>query len=248
MSNVSAFAITLPQVLELTLEKALQYAAGLAYSSHKTDLHAATQEFISLIEQSHFQLPANPHDYVAYWGPCLDDSGEVISNASPIGRPKILSDADARMQYLEARGWWLAGRSAPYSSITELKENSAAVHEIISRTNASDRTVMRALKQIDPKFKYCKTRSKPFLDEQRRDMRMHMCEENLKSFARDKPFILYVDEKVLCLNNDRCMGWISTEAKDYAHALPPVKSANQVVKLKYIIAVNYQLGPLWTSF
>lgn len=232
----------------MTLEKCLQYAAGLAYRAHKPDLHAATDHFTSLIEQANFQLPTNAHDYVEYWGPRLNDSGEIESHASLSGRHRVLTDADARIIYCEARNWWLAGMSAPYSSIGQLKESSKAVRDVIMRTHASDMTVMRALHQIDPNFSYRKTRSKPFLDEQHRDMRIHMSEELMKTFEADKPFTLYVDEKVMCLNNDKCMGWFSTDAEDYAYALPPVKSGNKVVKIKYVIAVNYLLGPVWMSF
>lgn len=232
----------------MTLAEVEQYAAGLCYRSAGGNIHEAAAAFRTLVHDAKFIPPANCYEFVAYWGPRLDDSGKITSYGHRSGRHRQLSDDQARICYFEAIGWWLAGRQGPYESAAELIETNHKVRDIIAEAGVCGETMTRRMKEIDPDFHYGKPRPKPFLDEQHKEVRVAACVENLGRFKKAHPFIIFVDEKVLCLNDDKCMGWFSTKAEDYYYRAPPVKYGNKLGKLKYIIAVNYLLGPVWIKF
>lgn len=232
----------------MTLGHALSYAAGLAFRAHNGDLHAATQEFCSLLTRANYPLPANPHQFVALWGPRLDDAGEIESHAARSGRHPQLTEQQVATCYLQCIGWWQAGRSGPYRSVADLVSSDAIVHAIVNHSGVTNETLASSLKAFDPHLQYGKVRGRPFLDEQHRSDRMAECARKLRTFRADKRWVVWVDEKVLCFSKSSAMGWFSTNAEDYGWRLPTPKHGRQDLKIKYIIAVNYVLGPVWIKF
>lgn len=182
------------------------------------------------------------------WGPRLLDSGEIEEYASNSGRPKTLTDAQIAACYVEARNWWLAGRAAPYASAAQLISDSTVVHTIVTDAGITSETLTRNLKEYDPHFKYGALHDRAFLDDAHRQGRIECSTVNKARFDDDKQRVVWVDEKVLCLSQETCHGWYSSAAEDYHWRLPVPTHQSKPVKIKYIIGVNYLLGPVWIKF
>lgn len=232
----------------MTYSDAHKFAAGLCYRNAHGNISEAATAFCKLLEGAKLFLPTNCYEFVQYWGPRLNDSGEIASHASLSGRHSKLSDLEVKVCWLEAIEWWLHGRSGPYQSVAELIETNPTVQAIMEQAGVRGETLITRIKAFDPGFKFGKTRPKPYLDEQHKENKVAACEENLKDFKDKKPYIIFVDEKVLCFNDDHCMGWFSTNAEDYHYRMPPQTYQRHISKFKYIIAVNYWGGPLWIRF
>jgi hypothetical protein len=160
----------------------------------------------------------------------------------------MLTGQEVRTAYVEALDWWLQGRPGPYSSAKELMSENPVVRQLVEQTGVSAKTLTRSLEQIDPRFHYGKYKEKSYLDDTHRDNRLEGVKLNRPILEKQRGLILFADEKVLCMNQEQCMGWFSNAHEDYGWKLPPVRKDNKVVKLKYIIAVNYVLGPVWIKF
>jgi hypothetical protein len=104
------------------------------------------------------------------------------------------------------------------------------------------------MRQIDPHFQYGKVRNRPYLDAQHKQDRVTSCGEKLQVFEEHKPWVVYVDEKVMCLSQCCTRGWYSSDVDDFAWSMPRLTRNRKTIKLKYIIGVNYQLGPVWIKF
>jgi hypothetical protein len=101
---------------------------------------------------------------------------------------------------------------------------------------------------LDPHFQYGKLRNRPYLNEQHRQQRVEGSRQKLQDFAAQKQWTVFVDEKVMCLSTCSTMGWYSSAAEDFAWSLPRLSYRRNVMKLKYIIGVNYMIGPVWIKF
>lgn len=232
----------------MTYSDAHKFAAGLCYRAAHGNVSEAEEAFCNLLEGAKYDLPHNCYEFVQYWGPRLNDSGEIECHASLSGRHRALTDLEVKVCWMEAIGWWQQGRSGPYQSVAELIETNPTVQAIMEHAGVTGQTLTTRIKEIDPGFKYGKTRAKAFLDEQHKEVRVAACQQNLARFKEAKPYIIFVDEKVLCFNDDNYMGWFSTNAEDYHYRMPQQTYKRRVSKFKYIIAVNYLGGPLWIKF
>lgn len=232
----------------MTLPDVIKYAAGLAYRAASGVIIDAAQAFRTLVLNAKYSLPANCYDFVAYWGPRLGDDGQLHSHASHSGRHPRLTDEQARVCLAEAKGWWLTERQGPYETAEELIDTNPVVKSVVEDTRISPETLTRHMKQIAPKFHYGKLKSKPYLDEQHREVRMASCEEMLRKSDRHRQLVVFLDEKTLCLNQDKQMGWFSSDEEDYHYSTKPAKYKGKIISLKYLIAVNYLIGPVYITF
>lgn len=232
----------------MTYPEVVKYLAGVCFRANKSDITAATEEFQALITRAGFHLPANPWNFVQLWGPRLGSDGFIQSHAALSGQKRKLTDDDAVVLYVQALGWYDQGLPGPYESVEQFMQINEVVKHIAADTGISGRTITRRLKEIDPKFHYGKVRRKAYLDEQHRAWRLAGVEENRPIIGDRGALVVWADEKVMCMNQEKCMGWISSEHEDYAFALPIVTHQGRVVKLKYIIAVNYICGPVFFKF
>lgn len=248
MSKVSDVAHFLPHHRKMTYGVGLQYLAGFCYRANSGNIANAVREFCNVCTRAKVDQPANPWDYVQLWGPRLRSDGSLESRSSLSGAKRKLTDEEVRVIYYEALGWWLAGRSQPYETAQIFIDQNSIVRQIVEHADVSAKTVTRHLTEIDPKFHFGELHQKYFLDEPHRWLRIMGCEENLARFDKDKAMVVFVDEKVLCMSQDTCMGWFSSAHEDYAFKLPPVTAQQHLVKIKYIIAVNYYFGALWIRF
>jgi hypothetical protein len=225
-----------------------KYAAGLAWKRKKGNAAAATTAFHKYLLEAGYELPTNPHEYVTTWGPRLHDNGEIEDHASNRGRPKTLTVAQIATCYVECLNWWQAGRAAPYASAEQLITDNAVVHTIVTDAGITPETLTRNLKDYDPHFKYGPLHDRAYLDERHRQDRVECSMVNKERLPADKPYVVWVDEKVLCLSQETCMGWYSSAAEDYHWRLPVPTHQSKPIKIKYIIGVNYLLGPVWIKF
>lgn len=193
-------------------------------------------------------MPANPHEYVADWGPRLGDDGVIEGLASNSGRHRVLTDAQVTACYVEARNWWLAGRQGPYTSAEELITESAVVHDIVTGAGITPETLTNNLKEFDPRFKYGPVRDRAYLDDIHRQNRIDTSQRNMERLPRDKHAVVWVDEKVMCLSKDSYRGWFVAGEEDWHWRSRVPRVQNKPVKLKYIIGVNYTLGPVFLKF
>lgn len=173
--------------------------------------------------------------------------GSLDSSASLSGRKRMLTDQEVRTAYVEVLDWWLQGRPGPYSSAKELMSENAVVRQLVEQTGVSAKTLTRSLQQIDPKYHYGKYKQKSYLDDTHRDNRLEGVKLNRPIVDQQRGLILFAHEKVLCMNQEQCMGWFSNAHEDYGWKLPPGRKDNSIAKLKYIMVVNYVLGPVWTK-
>ena len=181
----------------MTYPPVLQYAAGLCFAAAKGDTTEATRAFRSLCTRANVELPKNPWEFVTEWGPKLQSDGTIQSGAKLSGQKRKMTDDDGRVVWAQALDWFDQGLPGPYGSAQDLISKSKKVKAIAEATGASAKTITRAIKQIDPYFKYGKYYKKAFLHEQHRDARIQGCELNKPIVERSKALILRTDEKVL---------------------------------------------------
>lgn len=232
----------------MTLTLGIAAAAGLAYRSKNGNVDAAAAEFRRLLEAAQLPLPAKPLQYLRTWGPRMDVDGNIVPPESHAGRPRKLTDKQVHTCYAECLNWFKDGRPRPYVSAEELMTTNSVVRDITTAAGVSGETMTRHIREIDPNFQYGKLRNRPYLDKDHKDSRVASCQEKLGTFEQRKPWVVYVDEKVMCLSECCTKGWFSSSAEDYAWSMPRLTRNRKTVKLKYIIGVNYQLGPVWIKF
>jgi hypothetical protein len=233
----------------MTFSNVVQYAAAICFKANKCDISAATAEFSDLCHRAGYELPQNPWEFVKKWGNKLQSDGTIASGAALSGCKRKLTGDDVWVCYIEALDWFLRGRPGPYESAQQLMETNEVVRGIVEQSGVSARTLTRRLCEVDPKFHYGKYIGKPFLDDMHRDLRLAGVAENRPIIeSNTRGLVVWSDEKVLCMNKDNGMGWFSSAHEDYGYKLPAVRHNSQVVKLKYIIAVNYIIGPVWIKF
>lgn len=232
----------------MTYPPIYQYTAGQVWRTCHGNADDATTEFRLRMRAAQYEPPKNAKEYVQTWGPRLGDDGVIVGEASNSGRPRVLTDRQVTACYVEARNWWLAGRQGPYSSAEQLVAESAVVHNIVADAGITPETLTNNLKAFDPSFKYGVVRDRAYLDDQHRQARIDVSEKNKARLPADKAAVVWVDEKVICLSNETYMGWFSAGEEDWHWRTPVPRHANSAVKLKYIIGVNYLLGPVWIKF
>jgi hypothetical protein len=232
----------------MTYPPVYQYTAGLAWRASSGNLVDATAEFRKRLQAAHYDLPSNPGEYVQIWGPRLGDDGVVEGCAHSSGRHKVLTERQVTACYVEARNWWLAGRQGPYTSAEQLIAESAVVHNIVTDAGITPETLTNNLKEFDPRFKYGVVRDRAYLDDQHRQSRIDVSAENKARLQADKAAVVWVDEKVICLSKESYMGWFSAGEEDWHWRTPVPRYNKSAAKLKYIIGVNYLLGPVWIKF
>ncbi|WIA44529.1 hypothetical protein OEZ86_007264 [Tetradesmus obliquus] len=232
----------------MTLTVGLEAAAGLAYRANRGNVNAATAAMRTMLEDAGLPVPSNPLQYMRIWGPRMDVDGNIVVPESGSGRPPKLTDAQTHTCYAECLNWYAAGRPRPYESVHALMTTNPVVRDIITAAGVSGETLTRHMRQIDPHFQYGKVRNRPYLDAQHKRDRVTSCGEKLQVFEEQKPWVVYVDEKVMCLSQCCTRGWYSSDAEDFAWSMPRLTRNRKTIKLKYIIGVNYQLGPVWIKF
>lgn len=232
----------------MTLSVGVKAAAGLAYRAHPHDAAAQVAAFRTLLTDANLTVPTNPHQFVATWGPRMDDDGNIARPAAHSGRPPKLTGEQVDTCYAQCLNWFEAGRPGPYHSVEELIRTNPAVRNIVEHTGVSGETLTRCFKSKDRHFQYGKVRSRPYLDQAHKDERVRQSQEKLQSLPQVKQWVVWVDEKVMCFSNSSAVGWFSSIAEDYAWQLPRLTHQRQTMKLKYIIGVNYLMGPCWIKF
>lgn len=232
----------------MTLTNVHQVAAGLSYRRAAGDINAATSHFTDELRAAKFDLPSNPQQYVAQWGPRLRDDGTIDSRATLSGRKRKLTDDMVNTIHYEAIHWFLAGREQPYSSIKELRETNTTVQGLLAGVEVGDKTIIRSVQELFPEFKFGKLRKKSYLDERHRAMRMWAAEDNSKLSADTLNSVVWADEKTLPLQAGACVGWYDAGGIDYAYERRAATHNKQPMKLKYLIAVSPLLGPFYIKF
>lgn len=232
----------------MTWSTAHKIAAGLCWRAAKGNTATAVAQFSNYISSAGLELPANVVEFVETWGPRLGDDGEVAAHASLSGRKRKLTVEQVVACHYEAVNWFLSGRYQPYCSIQELVENNEKVQLVVQQSGVSLRTLRRRLTEMYPAFHFGHLRARPYLTEQHRANRMQAAELHLQATEQKLSAVVWGDEKILRMSVEHGVGWFDIGGDDYFHPPPSPKHKGKTVTLKYFIAVNAVLGPVYLKF
>lgn len=222
--------------------------AGVHYRKAGGNVQQAARGLASELQALHMPVPANCETYVRTWGPRLRDDGSIEGHAQLSGRRPGLSAEEVATCHAEATGWFAAGRSGPYGSMDDLIANSPKVQEIIAEANVTPQTLSRQIKKHYPNFKYGNVGTKDLLTPDHCSERVAACQRNLRMTQRSLHLVVWVDSKSMILVIKGRRGWMDTSVCDYEGRRRPPQVGSKIINLKYYIAVNALLGPVWLAF
>ena len=232
----------------MTFSVTHQVLACVCYRKAGGNEQQAAQALRSELQELGLPVPANCKSYVATWGPRMQHDGSIEGHAADSGRKPALTDAQIATCHAEATGWFAAGRAGPYSSMEELVTNNPKVQAIVAAANITPQTLCRHIKAAFPGFRYGKAAIKDALTDVHRRERVAACKRNLQMSQRQLHLAVWVDSKSMILVIKSRCGWLDTNVCDYEVRKRPPQCGSQIINLKYYIAVNALLGPVWLAF
>lgn len=122
------------------------------------------------------------------------------------------------------------------------------MQEIIRETKVTPQTLSRHIKKHYPNFKHGNVGTKDVLTPEHCSERRAACERNLRMSRRQLHLVVWVDSKSMILVIKGRHGWMDTSVCDYEERKRPPQVGSRIINLKYYIAVNALLGPVWLAF
>lgn len=224
--------------------------AALAHSQEDGHIPAATTQFLAHCNQMGLKPPKDAAAFVTYWGEEWAQHQSVEGHGSNSGRHRLLSADDVQLVLNKMLQWRADGRTEPYGSIAELKQECPEVRELLEGKGVSNSTVARRLHEACPALKYAKIYPKPKYCQRQLDDRYYTAAGHLE-VATDTPKtlerVIWIDAKTMYMKVEARRAWVLTTAEDTFETTLPGSMKNSM-KLKYYIAVNYRLGALMLVF
>lgn len=222
--------------------------AGIVWRAAHGQLSKAVRDFSNLLVKAEMQLPANVREFVAAWGPCLNEDGTIRSGASRSGRKRKLTDAQVEACYEQASNWAQLGRSRPYGSMQEMVETNPVVKGVVQATGVTAGTLAKKMKLMHPTFGWKQVAIKDILTPEHKLQRLSACKRMLAMPERALQLVVWIDAKSMILTVTKRHGWVDTRVRDYEERKRPPQQQGKIINLKYYIAVSPLLGPLWLRF
>lgn len=221
--------------------------AGVHFRLAGGNVQQAARALRSQLKELQLPVPADCGAFVENWGPRLNDDGSIDGHAQLSGRKPRLSEEQVAKCHAEATNWFAAGRSGPYGSMKELIATNPTVEAIVAAANVTPETLSRQIKKHFPHFTYGNVGTKDPLTADHLRERVEACNRNLRLSLRRLHLMVWVDSKSMILVIKGRRGWIDTSVCDYEVRRRPPQVGSKIINLKYYIAVNALLGPVWLA-
>lgn len=222
--------------------------AANAWTQSEGSIKVATKTFLESCQSMGLKSPRDPAAFIKYWGREWELKQSVDGNASNSGRKPAISDKDAKTCLDVLLNWKDAGLKGPYRSVQHLVSTSSVVRDILHKTNASQRTLTRAMQRMCPELTFKKLTVKAKLTEQHKQQRVAMCEQHLQVSDNTLETVVWIDAKTMYMNITQRYGWVDASKEDVFETKRTSNNKSNILKLKYYIAVNARLGAVQLVF
>jgi hypothetical protein len=221
--------------------------AALSYMEFSDNINAAVQDFSKHCHILDLKVPADPRKFVQRWGQEWQKHHSVVGRASRSGRKPKLSDDDAALLIVDMMNWAKFGLKGPFVSLKQLKKTSPQAKAILEAADASTSTIIRKLKEIEPKLAYKKLTVKPKLSRPQRSARLRVATHHITLNDRVLECVVWVDAKTMYMTIKTRCGWIRVDDGTPFETTRPASKKNPIT-LRYYIGVCAHAGAVFLMF
>jgi hypothetical protein len=225
-----------------------RHHAASAWIATNGDIPSAVDMFTKTLHDLGMKLPLAPASFVRYWGEPWPKVKSVAGRASRSGRPRLVTDKQAKRCVDVVLQWREDGLSGPYKSIRHLINTSTYVKGLVEANSASPRTLARAMQRVCPTLSYKKLVVKAKLTAKHKEDRVAVCKQHLEASDDTLETVVWVDAKTMLMNITHRYGWVDCLKEDVFETTRASTRKSNIIKLKYYIAVNARLGPVMLAF
>lgn len=244
----SACAPWLAAACRMTWPDSYKALAGWVWRAAHGRLSSAVRAFRNQVAAAKMELPRDVAQYVAIWGPRLRDDGTIASCASNSGAKRKLTNRQVDTCFEEAIAWHTRPCERPYGSMQELVEENQVVRGIVQAAGCSAALLFQRMKERHPSFGYRLVAKMDILTPQHKQQRLAACKQMLRMTLRQLQLVIWIDAKSMILTVEKQRAWVDIRDRDFVYRMRPPQAGNQIINLKYYIAVSPLLGPLWLRF
>lgn len=225
-------------------------AAQQAYAESNGDIRLARHIFE---QKKPTHRISNVCDFINRWGKLEVDSPDTINvhDKPRAGRPRKLTEAEARQVASELkRGGRGKDRKTGYPSIKAATETNKRIKDIKNRTQASNRTLVRAAKRADPNLgvKH-RVRLRPVLSNVNKVKRRKAGRKLIRKSLTYRKRIFYIDSKKFYIQPKARKTWGPKDGKERIIVdSRKSKSWRDVKCLNYFVVVNWFTGAVYLQY
>lgn len=221
--------------------------AARSFAVKDGNIAAAEADFRSDCEKLGLKLPSDMRHFLRYWGTFWQKHRHVRGNASSCGRKHELSHEDAELLVADLMRWAQFGLKGPFASLEQLKQYSSGAKGILEAASAATSTVIRRLKEIEPKLAYKKLTVKQKLSKRQRQERLRVAAKHLKVPGSMLHRVVWVDAKTMYMTIKTRCGWVRLDDEVPFETTYPASKKNPIT-LRYYIGVCAKAGAVFLAF
>lgn len=221
--------------------------AALSYMEFSDNTNAAVKAFTKHCRTLGLKAPTDSRKFVQHWGQEWQKHSSVEGRASHSGRKTKLSKQDAELLVADLMNWAGFGLKGPFVSLKQLRKKSPQAKAILEAAAAADSTVIRRLKQIEPKLAYKKLPAKQKLKPYQRLARVRVATHHIEVNDKVLECVVWVDAKTMYMTIKTRCGWIRVDEGTPFETTRPA-SKKDPITLRYYIGVCARAGAVFLMF